>query len=178
MICFNCCKVYHVFHGISSDFGLSLGAESHLSHLSDSKLFKRAAQTQMRRGQEIHKADHFPPDVAEAKFKGYAHVSFRLTGSTDKAVALSGTMLSGRRIKIDFARENRADGLDAVAKAKTHKAPFCTSVYIANLPEGTTPGALKKEFRSCGPIESCDLIYNKVTGMLLSNAVSVQCRFA
>ena len=97
-------------------------------------------------------------------------MSFSLASSTEKAVAMSGeAMLKGRRIKIDFARENHK-GRGISRDPKESKPPGCTSVWVGNLARGMTSGLLEHEFRVCGPVKEAKLVYDKRTGEFRGHA--------
>jgi RNA recognition motif-containing protein len=97
-------------------------------------------------------------------------VSFSLASSTVKAVAMSGeAMLKGRRIKIDYARENKK-GRGTSRDPKESKPPGCTTVWVGNLARGMTSEMLAHEFRVCGPVKEAKLVYDKRTGEFRGHA--------
>jgi nucleolin len=52
----------------------------------------------------------FSTDRETGDFKGYGHVEFTQTEATDKAVALAGTEIMGRAVRVDFANEKKNNG--------------------------------------------------------------------
>ena len=55
-------------------------------------------------------AVRFAEDKETGQFKGFGHVEFADTESTDKAVALAGTYVMDRPLRVDFANERRDRG--------------------------------------------------------------------
>lgn len=52
----------------------------------------------------------FAEDRETGQFKGFGHVEFVETDATDKAVALAGTYVMDRAIRVDYANERKRDG--------------------------------------------------------------------
>ena len=52
----------------------------------------------------------FATDRETGDFKGFGYIEFEDTSATDSAVALSGEMVSGRPIRVDFAKERDGSG--------------------------------------------------------------------
>lgn len=103
---------------------------------------------------------------SEGLFKGFAHVTFSLLQSTEKAVAMSGeATLAGRRIKIDYARDNKKGGKGEHGK-QVAKPPGCTTVWVGNLAPGVTKDLLTHEMKACGVVKEAKLIYDRRTGPL------------
>lgn len=50
----------------------------------------------------------FATDRETGNFKGFGHVEFMETEATDKAIALAGTEIMGRQVRVDFANDRRA----------------------------------------------------------------------
>lgn len=55
-------------------------------------------------------AVRFAEDKETGQFKGFGHVEFADTESTDKAVALAGTYVMDRALRVDYANERRDRG--------------------------------------------------------------------
>ena len=72
-------------------------------------------------------------------------------------------MLEGRRIKIDYARD-RSAGASKKAPPRFEKPPRCTSVWVGNLPSGTTGEQLSELFRHCGPVKEAQMVLDRRTG--------------
>lgn len=49
----------------------------------------------------------FAMDRESGEFKGFGHIEFAESGATDKAVALAGTDILGRAVRVDFANNSR-----------------------------------------------------------------------
>eukprot|EP00960_Hanusia_phi_P036136 752162-Hanusia_phi.AAC.6 len=94
----------------------------------------------------------------EGAFKGFVHVVFTHTEATDMAVEKSGSLLNGRRIKIDYGVEERR------RKKEQVKPPVCRSIHVSNLHHGTSERLLRKHFEGCGDIERVELSHDKRTG--------------
>ena len=52
-------------------------------------------------------AIRFATDRESGEFKGFGHIEFADTASTDKAVAMAGTDIMGRAVRVDFANERK-----------------------------------------------------------------------
>merc|ERR1712174_9832 len=52
----------------------------------------------------------FGMDRETGDFKGYGHITFYDSSSTDKAVAMSGNIINGRPVRVDFAKTRKEFG--------------------------------------------------------------------
>lgn len=52
----------------------------------------------------------FATDRESGEFKGFGHIEFTETEATDKAIALAGTDILGRQVRVDYANDKKAGG--------------------------------------------------------------------
>jgi len=52
----------------------------------------------------------FAEDKETGQFKGFGHIEFAATESTDAAVKLAGTDIMGRAVRVDYANDRRSNG--------------------------------------------------------------------
>ena len=99
------------------------------------------------------------------EFKGFAHVEFHLSDSTDVAVNKSGTRLLGRMTKVDYARESHKDRIASkLARIPPLKPPGCRTVFVGGLPLSATSEQVGTYFGTCGPVMWVRLAQDKNTG--------------
>ena len=99
------------------------------------------------------------------EFKGFAHVEFHLSDSTDVAVNKSGTRLLGRMTKVDYARESHKDRIASkLARIPPLKPPGCRTVFVGGLPVSATSEQVGTYFGTCGPVTWVRLAQDKNTG--------------
>jgi RNA recognition motif-containing protein len=99
------------------------------------------------------------------EFKGFAHVEFHLSDSTDVAVNKSGTRLLGRMTKVDYARESHKDRIASkLARTPPLKPPGCRTVFVGGLPLTATSEQVGTYFGTCGPVTWVRLAQDKNTG--------------
>ena len=102
-------------------------------------------------------------------FKGYAHVDFANSDDTEKCVALNGTMVLGRAMKVDYAQSNGSSprsggGKGGTPQPMTEKPPGCTTLFIANLSFEVNEDSLWEEFGKCGDVKAIRLATDRETG--------------
>ena len=92
-----------------------------------------------------------PGRKSETLNKGFAYVDFTTRGCVDSALALSETLLQGRRVLIKDA--TNFEGRPAVSKASTLSGkPPNKRVFVGNLEFDTTEDELRRHFGKCGEI--------------------------
>ncbi len=52
----------------------------------------------------------FATDRESGEFKGFGHIEFTETEATDKALAMAGTDILGRQVRVDYANDKKAGG--------------------------------------------------------------------
>ncbi|MCJ1385867.1 hypothetical protein MMC17_008991 [Xylographa soralifera] len=100
--------------------------------------------------------------------KGFAYVDFTTETALDAALALSETLLSGRRVLIKNAKsfEGRPDPLKE-GEEKTgpqQGKPESTRVFVGNLAFDTTKEELEEHFTRCGEVADCFVATFQDTG--------------
>ena len=115
-------------------------------------------------------------DKQTGEFKGYGHVEFSDTDATDKAVALAGTMVMGRALRVDFAKGSsgsrspaRGGGGGGGGGGKSYapqseKPNGCLSVFIGNLSFSLDEDKVWEMFQPCGEITRVNIATDRETG--------------
>lgn len=85
------------------------------------------------------------------EFKGFAHVVFHLSDSTDWAVNKSGAILLGRRTKVDYGQESKKQRLQG-KQVRSLKPPGCRTVFVGHLPMSTDESEVRAFFSACGAV--------------------------
>ena len=101
---------------------------------------------------------------AKGEFKGFAHVDFHLSESTDLAVAKSGQELYGRLTKVDYGRELKKEKV-RVQRERSRialKPPGCRVVFVAHLPLAASEAQVGAFFSRCGRVTRVALASDKV----------------
>lgn len=99
------------------------------------------------------------PHVPKARNKGFAYVDFSTAAALTQAMALTETLLTGRRLLVKDSKsfEGRpekpmtrdGDGATAVNTGK----PASKRIFIGNLSFDTSEKDLREHFARCGPVE-------------------------
>ena len=90
------------------------------------------------------------------KFRGMATIDFDSQEGRDAALALHGSMLSGRPITVEVVRKEEADH----GTGNAHP----TTVFVSKLTRETTEQDLRDFFAHCGEIEAIRLLVDKFSG--------------
>ena len=100
--------------------------------------------------------------------KGFAYVDFTTETGLNAALALSETLLSGRRVLVKNAKsfEGRPDPLkDGEAKTGVQQGkPPSARVFVGNLAFDTTREELEEHFTRCGEVSDCFVATFQDTG--------------
>ena len=120
-------------------------------------------------------------DKRTGDFKGFCHVEFKESSATEKAVALSGTNLMGRRLRVDYAAHKeksaaspRRDGHDNKGVSlgskfrelaqSSDKPAGCTTVFCGNLAFDMDDQSLRQVMSKCGEIQGVRMATDRETG--------------
>lgn len=91
------------------------------------------------------------------KPRGYCHVEFALSASVPKAVALSGSKLRGRYLKIEGAKAKNVK-VTTTAAAPRSRPEKCRTIYVRNLPYDVSADIVRNAFLSCGAISDVRIV--------------------
>ncbi|KAJ7537573.1 hypothetical protein O6H91_11G012300 [Diphasiastrum complanatum] len=103
------------------------------------------------------------PDTG--RFRGIAFITFKTEAAAKKALALDGSDMGGRFLKIDLCKIKPQDRSkkETQPRAPPSKHEGCQSAYIGNLAWDITENDLRSFFKNCN-IDSIRLAVNKETG--------------
>merc|ERR1712176_163301 len=105
----------------------------------------------------------FGMDRETGDFKGYAHIDFQESSSTDKAVAMTGTFILGRSVKVDFSKP-RNNFASKRFSSPSVKEDGCMSVFIGNLDFNIDEDTVRNTFQECGDIKNGRFGMDRETG--------------
>ena len=108
-------------------------------------------------------------DKETGDFKGYGHVEFTDSDATDKAVALAGTLVMGRALRVDFAKGSSNSRSPAGGRGKSYapeqpKPDGCLSIFIGNLSFNLEEDKVWEMFQPCGEISRVKIATDRETG--------------
>lgn len=99
--------------------------------------------------------------------RGIGFVVFEDTGATDKAVKLSGKMIAGKSMRVEYAApKNDVTGGKGKGKGKNdpqEKPDGCTSVVVRNLSANAGEDDLWRLFKSCKSASNVNILLDKDT---------------
>lgn len=109
-------------------------------------------------------------DKYSKKNKGFAYVEFLTRDSVEKAIALTGQKLNGKKIMVQYsqAEKNRREE-EASSSAENNTGP--TKIFVGSLPLGLDESSLKTLFENFGEVYKVTLFRDKVTNQALSSAI-------
>merc|ERR1712129_195952 len=102
----------------------------------------------------------FGMDRETGDFKGFGHVEFQESSSTDKAVAMAGTFILGRPVKVSFAKGRQKNN----STPNNVKEDGCTSVFVGNLVFNIDEDTVRSNFQECGDIKYVRFGMDRETG--------------
>jgi nucleolin len=99
------------------------------------------------------------------RFKGAGFITFETPEAAAKAVAMNGTEILGRPMKVDFStpRANKGGGGGEV-RPMQEKPEGCTTLFCGNLSFNVTEEAVHEFFKECGAISNIRWLEDKETG--------------
>ena len=99
------------------------------------------------------------------RFKGAGFITFETPEAAAKAVAMNGTEILGRPMKVDFStpRANKGGGGGEV-RPMQDKPEGCTTMFCGNLSFNVTEEAVHEFFGECGSISNIRWLEDKETG--------------
>ena len=110
-------------------------------------------------------------DRETGDFKGFGHIEFADTASTDLAVAMAGEMVLGRAIRVDYAKgSNKSKSPGGGRKDErgygpsSEKPPGCTTIFIGNLSFSIDEDSVWTKFGEAGEVVRVKLATDRETG--------------
>ena len=108
-------------------------------------------------------------DRETGDFKGFGHVEFANTESTDKAVAMAGEMVLGRAIRVDFAKGSKSPRSGGKPDARgygpqSEKPAGCSTLFIGNLSFNIDEDSVWTFFGEMGEVARVKLATDRETG--------------
>eukprot|EP00615_Pteridomonas_danica_P001226 CAMPEP_0114359492 /NCGR_PEP_ID=MMETSP0101-20121206/23059_1 /TAXON_ID=38822 ORGANISM="Pteridomonas danica, Strain PT" /NCGR_SAMPLE_ID=MMETSP0101 /ASSEMBLY_ACC=CAM_ASM_000211 /LENGTH=295 /DNA_ID=CAMNT_0001503065 /DNA_START=30 /DNA_END=917 /DNA_ORIENTATION=- len=97
------------------------------------------------------------------KFKGCGFITFSSPDEAGKAVAMDGTDVLGRAIKVDFSQGKPAGAKNREVRPMQAKPDGCNTLFAGNLSFDIDDDQIKEFFKDCGDISSIRWLTDKET---------------
>jgi len=103
-------------------------------------------------------------DKRTGKFRGAGFLTFKDPETANKSLALNGTELLGRQMKIELSKPNNRGGDRPRGEAPTKPAEPTNTIFLGNLPFDVTEDDIHALFKESGTVKDIRWLNDKNTG--------------